>query len=468
MSPQPAAASAWRALWAIGWALALGCDDDGRPHASRDASHPDAAATDAGDRVTDSGRGDADALDAAMDDPLRPPPYPATPHPEGNPPSAAKAMLGKVLFWDEQLSSDDTVACGTCHRPAAGGADPRTAAPIEGHPGEDGVLGTQDDPRGSPGIARCAGDSTTALDRLEHPSFGTRPQVTRRRSMSFMDTMLSNSLFWDGRAADRFEDPLEPGTVRLETGAALESQAVVPILDSAEMACEGRTWQHVVQKLEQVTPLARATALPAAMADALAARPDYPTLFEGAFGSPEITPARIAFAIASYERQLRSDETPLDRFARGDGEALSPAERRGYEVFLGQARCSCCHVLPELSRTDFIDDGFRTAHWDRGREEVTGDPLHRGAFRVPPLRNVGLREAGGLLHDGLAPGASLEALVNAYDAAPVSNTNNLCRRALGLTAAQRADLVEFLRHGLTDPRARDERPPFDRPRLASE
>ncbi len=29
-----------------------------------------------------------------------------------------KRVLGKILFWDEQLSSDDTVACGTCHIPA--------------------------------------------------------------------------------------------------------------------------------------------------------------------------------------------------------------------------------------------------------------------------------------------------------------------------------------------------------------
>jgi cytochrome c peroxidase len=453
----------------------LGCDD------AADAARPtDAAATDA--TLADAAAGLTDAAvspepdagrEAAVPDldaglaALRPPPYPAAPYPSGNPASADKAMLGKILFWDEQLSSDDTVACGTCHQPAAGGADARAALSTARHPGADGALGTPDDPRGSPGIARCTGDSTTTLTRIDDAQFGSGPQVTRRRSMSFMDAMLSTSLFWDGRADSSFEDPLDPSQVLLQPGAALESQAVAPILNGAEMACDGRTWQDVVDKLEQATPLALAGALPTAMADAVLARPDYPALFQAAFGDAEITPGRIAFALASYERELRSDQTPLDRFGRGEEDAFSPAQLRGYRLFVGQAGCTCCHVLPELSRFDFIDDGFSAMPWDLGREEVTGNPADRGRFRVPPLRNVGLREAGGLLHDGLAPGGGLDSLVEAYNAPPVGSSN-LCRRPLGLLAAERADLVEFLRHGLTDPRARDELPPFDRPRLASE
>ena len=56
-----------------------------------------------------------------------------------NPVTEEKRVLGKILFWEEQLSSDDTVACGTCHIPAAGGSDPRLAA----HPGPDGLFGTE-------------------------------------------------------------------------------------------------------------------------------------------------------------------------------------------------------------------------------------------------------------------------------------------------------------------------------------
>src|SRR6186713_1953105 len=81
---------------------------------------------------------------------------PPVPVPPENPITEPKRVLGKILFWDEQLSSDGSVACGTCHRPAFGGADPRAGR----YPGVD--KGTIDDVRGSPGIV--------SLDRDGHPA----------------------------------------------------------------------------------------------------------------------------------------------------------------------------------------------------------------------------------------------------------------------------------------------------------
>src|SRR6185503_15239054 len=63
--------------------------------------------------------------------------YPAVKAPVENPPTPEKAILGKILFWDEQLSSDDTVACGTCHRAGSGGSDPRSNQLSSRHPGPD-------------------------------------------------------------------------------------------------------------------------------------------------------------------------------------------------------------------------------------------------------------------------------------------------------------------------------------------
>lgn len=71
---------------------------------------------------------------AAQVPPPPPPPpqgIPPVPVPAENPITEAKRVLGKILYWDEQLSSDDTVACGTCHQPVFAGSDPRPAA----HPG---------------------------------------------------------------------------------------------------------------------------------------------------------------------------------------------------------------------------------------------------------------------------------------------------------------------------------------------
>ena len=109
------------------------------------------------------------------------------PAPPGNPVTPAKAQLGKVLFWDEQLSSTRTVSCGTCHIPAAGGDDPRSASgPLAVHPGPDGVFGGPDDVFGSPGVPLNQADGSYSWQA----SFGLLPQVTPRRTVSSLNAGL--------------------------------------------------------------------------------------------------------------------------------------------------------------------------------------------------------------------------------------------------------------------------------------
>ena len=83
---------------------------------------------------------------------------PPVPVPAGNPITPSKANLGKVLFFDEQLSSTRTVACATCHIAPKGGSDPRFGI----HPGADGVLGSPDDVhRSAGGVSTDANMQTT-------------------------------------------------------------------------------------------------------------------------------------------------------------------------------------------------------------------------------------------------------------------------------------------------------------------
>src|SRR5262245_13394556 len=100
------------------------------------------------------------------------PPLPPVPFPAENPFSEPKRVLGKILFWDEQLSSDNTMSCATCHLPRSGGSDPRRI----GHPGVDGIFQTLDDVFGSPGVIRqdSAGNYTAGT------AFDLRVQVTNR------------------------------------------------------------------------------------------------------------------------------------------------------------------------------------------------------------------------------------------------------------------------------------------------
>jgi cytochrome c peroxidase len=387
--------------------------------------------------------------------PLPPPPVPA-----GNPITLAKANLGKLLFWDEQLSSSRAVACGTCHRPSVGGADPRSIASMvaAANPGPDGLPGNDDDVVGSPGVVRA--DAGGAY--VGEPAFGVTPQVTPRHTPSQMNTAYAPSLFWDGRAGEVFLDPVTSDTV-LATGGALESQAVAPPLSTVEMGHLGRDWPAVLARLQAVRPLALAAWIPPALNAWIADR-DYPELFEEAFGTPEITPARIGLAIATYERTLISNDAKIDSVIAGQV-TLTPQEQQGQNLFIAM-QCNTCHVGSLFSDNQFHFIGVRPASEDVGRFAVTGDPAHMGAFKTPSLRNVGLRSS--FFHNGRF--GTLEEVVEFYNRGGDFTAPNkpFSIHALGLNTNQKAALVAYMRGPLTDHRVRDALPPFDRPSLYSE
>lgn len=398
------------------------------------------------------------------------PSYPTVKFPAENPWSAAKARLGKMLFWDEQLSSDNTMACGTCHRPAAGGSDPRPSQPgYLGNPGPDAMRGTADDPKGSPGIAACMEAPEGMRTQLNDGIFGHMPQVGRRRAMSVLDAMFWDSMFWDGRVKSALLDPLTGATV-IPSGAALEAQALVPVLNAAEMACKGRDWQMAASKIAAARPLALAHDLPQDLLDAQRSAATYSELFAEVFGDGTVRPTHVVMALATYERTLTGDQTPWDRWRAGDDNAMSEQQKRGFALFARKGLCACCHTAPLFGLPALVDDAFHERSWDGGGAEMGLDKpgdYTNPTFRTVTVRNAGLREASGLLHDGVAPGNSIEDLIVAYNKKPVRNVH-FCRTELNLTAAEQADLVEFVRNGLSDPRAALEQPPFDRPKLASE
>lgn len=388
--------------------------------------------------------------------PLNPPPVP----PE-NPITATKVFLGKTLFWDEQLSSTRTVACGTCHFANHGGSDARTIinSARATNPGPDGMTNTADDIYGSPGVPSNNSNGTFNFDT----TFGFREQVTGRKSRSYIDAGYSPLLFWDGRAANSFTDPLT-GTILIPSGGALESQVLGPPLSSAEMAHQGRDWIQAAARMAGVKPLALSPTVPAGLQTWIGGR-TYPELFNEAYGTPEVTPARIAMAIATFERTLYSDRTPADKATAGIT-PLTPQEQAGELVF-SQANCVFCHGGPKFTDDEFHFIGVRPDSEDPGRFNVTMDMQNMGEMRSPSLRNVELRAP--YMRNGRF--ATLAEVIEFYNRggdfeAPNKDTSLI--HPLNLTPQKKLDLEAYLRRPLTDPRVAAESNQFSRPILYSE
>jgi cytochrome c peroxidase len=143
---------------------------------------------------------------------------------------------------------------------------------------------------------------------------------------------------------------------------------------------------------------------------------------------------------------------------------------------MGKAKCGACHIPPFFSDFQFHNLHFVTEK-DLGRQATPGhaaDPPSQ--VKTANLRNVGLREAQGLFHYGYGPGLSLDAVLAWYNIPPQEMTAQEIQRdpllasvtRLNLTPDEIADLLDFLRNGLTDPRVKNQAFPFDRPTLSTE
>jgi cytochrome c peroxidase len=376
--------------------------------------------------------------------------------PPENPLTEPKRVLGKILFWDEQLSSDNTRACASCHIPSAGGTEP---FPVP-NPGVDGEYGTEDDRFTSRGIIRSLKQGSYTPD----PVFRLDPQTTSRTANPTVFAAYFGELFWDGRAGGEFIDP-ETGETVIPIGGSLESQAVGPIVSDVEMAHEDRDWTEVAAKLEKAVPLALARDLTPDTAAALDGNPTYPELFERAFGDSEISAARIGMALATYQRTLIPDQSPWDLFIAGDESAMTPEQQLGWTLFQGNA-CVVCHSPPFFTDFNYHNVGVRPNGEDPGRAGVTHLEQDQSAFKTPTLRNNGLKR--NFFHNGQAVTFRDMLDVYAADTDFEANPNRSLFLPIILPEIEIPPIRDFIMNGLTDPRVASEEFPFDRPTLYHE
>lgn len=238
---------------------------------------------------------------------------------------------------------------------------------------------------------------------------GVYGRATRRNVPSLLNVAYRGALFWDGRAS------------------TLESQAKYPISDAAEMD---------FHYLDEAVAYVRA-------------HPRHAKAYAAAFGGEPVRFERVAEALAAYQRTLLSGGSAFDHaFYGGEPDALSPAARRGFELFVGRAGCVECHRI-ERDHALFLDHRFHNTGVGYDRE--TGayrDPglglvsSRNGLFLTPSLRDV--EHTAPYMHDGSL--ARLEDVVRFYAGGGVPNPNLDPRlRPLDLDGREVADLVAFLR-----------------------
>lgn len=224
-----------------------------------------------------------------------------------------------------------------------------------------------------------------------------------RRSPRLINRGYGKLFFWDGRAE------------------SLEEQVLQPIENPIEMAM---TLEEALTRLRADT--------------------EYAAGFQRVFARPPDS-AGLQQALASYVRTIVSGNSPYDRYVAGESEALSAAQRRGLEIFRGKGNCAVCHLGPNLTDEDFHNTGIGWKNGpaeDQGRAKVTGDKADTGAFKTPTLREIA--STGPYMHDGSL--TTLADVIEFYDEGGEPNPHlSLEMQRLDLTAAEKIDLVEFLK-----------------------
>ncbi|WOD44761.1 cytochrome-c peroxidase [Hwangdonia lutea] len=218
-----------------------------------------------------------------------------------------------------------------------------------------------------------------------------------------------DKFFWDGSAF------------------SLEHQAFVPVSDPIEMKS---SWTQLETELQQ--------------------HPEYPNLFQQAFGTSKIDSILVTKAIAQFERTLISANSKFDKYLLGEA-TLTSEELNGFNVFMDETKGDCFHCHgsdknPLWTDNIFHNNGLDATFTDLGLGAVTGDPADNGKFKTPSLRNLAFTAP--YMHDGRF--ATLDDVINHYSEGLQNSPTidplmkKVAQGGVQLSAQDKADLKAFL------------------------
>jgi cytochrome c peroxidase len=332
------------------------------------------------------------------------------------------ATLGRVLFYDKNLSVNNAISCGSCHKQESAFADN-----VRFNKGFSGL----DLKRNSPSIQGISGFiRPLGLNGIDGGLVPTIPN---------QDNQLKVLLFWDGRQN------------------SVADMVLNPVLNHNEMSLPDFT--TLINKLQTVSY--------------------YPALFKNAYGDESITKERIAFAIEGFIACLNTpstvaapsnnfiDNIGMGNFGNGNeapfvsdpfGVSQTPPqtlEEEGRFLFHNKYNCAKCHDPSNTgsygtvtSPTLMFNIGLDQVYADNGLGAITGKEGDKGLFKVPTLKNISLTAP--YMHDGRF--SNLDQVLEHYshNIQPNRNLSSLflnqdgTPKRLSINAAEKNAIIAFL------------------------
>ena len=262
-------------------------------------------------------------------------------------------------------------------------------------------------------------------------SLGNNHLEGTRNTQSLYNSAERKSFFWDGRAI------------------TLEDQANGPLTAFHEMDMD---LSKLSEKISQYK--------------------GYKQLFKDAFNDETVTNDRIAEALASFQKTIKSQPSRFDRFIDGDYKSLTDQEIYGMHLFRTKARCMNCHNGQYLTDESFHNIGltyYKRKFEDLGRYEITKNVEDVGKFKTPSLRD--LLNTRPWMHNGFFD--DLDGLINLYNsgmhmidptsekklADPLYPYTDSLLQPLNLTSEEKLALKSFL-EALNGTKFKMDRPKF--------
>lgn len=234
--------------------------------------------------------------------------------------------------------------------------------------------------------ASCHQQDKAFTDGLNH-SVGIGENKTPRNSPTITNMNFAQAFFWD----------FQPMT--------LQEQVLRPVSNHIEMGIEDMN--YLVEKLSTIDY--------------------YPSLFEKAYGTDEITEEKISESLSSFVASIGSHNSKFDQVEFRKTNSYTVQEQLGRDLFLNKG-CNNCHQAISNAIGHFLGYSGTTGSSSANAGtlanigldmEYNDSGFEDGMFKIPSMRNIALTAP--YMHDGRFE--TLEEVIHHYNSGVMSHPN---------------------------------------------